>query len=1110
MSVGEWLNSVIKTNDDEEFAEEDRRRQPPSDANQHGRDRIDGEVTPVRYDGRPYRDERRGDREERRRDRDAYRRDREDHPRQERDRDDAREAAREKSRRHEAAREEAQRFNAAREAAREEARREAARTREGLGEVHTRLDKLSAQLERLAGAEVARQGAASATPREPTEERKPLLTGAPPQRRRARPEPSLSIEDAVVEIAARQRALDGEAAASGGGPAPDGEAAAPVPPAKRGPALDGESTAPIPAIGRGSMLDMGGLEKQLRQITARIEALAPTWDSEKAIAAVRTDLAEIGRQLNEALPRRALESLELEVKALAERIDHSRQSGVDPNALAGLEGGLAEVREALRALTPAESLVGFDQAVNALAQKVDMILARDDPAALQQLEAAIGGLRGVVSHVASNDTLTRVAEDVRALAAQVDGIANNTATGHAVSALEQRIDTLAAALTASSEAGHAVPRDLEKLLAGLIEKLEWVQLTHTDHAALAHLEDRIATLVQRFDASDARLGHLEAIERGLADLLVHIEQMRGINGSVGAGAMLAPPAARAIERDFAAIKQSERRTQDSLEAVQGTVEHVVDRLATIESDLRGDATPRAMPEPSAAAPPQQPIAPHEAAPTESGAAPSLAPEPVRAPTPAPAPLIAAVRPPIDPTLPPDHPLEPGTTAGRSRPNPSAADRIAASEAAIASAKPPVIADSGRPNFIAAARRAAQAAAWNRSGQKAKDEAGPEATAQPNKLSQRMRKLIVAGGAVLILIGCVRIATRLFDDGGSGAAPQAHSEQVLPSAETPAAAIPAKQPPTEASPPPLPNPTLAAPPNRAPTTKGAKPRRQSMVHEGTDEPVVGAVTPPAAEQPGAMAMPLWASPDITGALPHPETAPSIAPALGRTAGIVNDKLPATIGDPALRKAAMTGDPAAAYEVATRFAEGRGVLQNNQAAAHWLERAAKEGLAPAQFRLGGLYEKGLGVKKDLATARDLYLAAAEKGNGKAMHNLAVLYAEGVNGPPDYNKAAVWFRKAADRGIGDSQYNLGILYARGIGVEQNDAESYKWFALAANRGDKEAAKKRDEVASRLDPQSLAAARLAVKNWAPEPQPEAAIGVKTAAAWNLAGKGTRTVKRK
>ena len=192
------------------------------------------------------------------------------------------------------------------------------------------------------------------------------------------------------------------------------------------------------------------------------------------------------------------------------------------------------------------------------------------------------------------------------------------------------------------------------------------------------------------------------------------------------------------------------------------------------------------------------------------------------------------------------------------------------------------------------------------------------------------------------------------------------------------------------------------------------------------------------------------------------------------------------------------PAAAYEVATRFAEGRGVAQNNEEAAHWLERAAKQGLAPAQFRLGGLYEKGIGVKKDLAAARDLYLAAAEKGNGKAMHNLAVLYAEGVDGPPDYRNAAFWFRKAADHGITDSQYNLGILYARGIGVEQNYAESYKWFVLAANQGDKEAAKKRDEVASHLDQQSLTAARLAVQTWSPEPQPDGGDQREDGGAWD------------
>ena len=140
-----------------------------------------------------------------------------------------------------------------------------------------------------------------------------------------------------------------------------------------------------------------------------------------------------------------------------------------------------------------------------------------------------------------------------------------------------------------------------------------------------------------------------------------------------------------------------------------------------------------------------------------------------------------------------------------------------------------------------------------------------------------------------------------------------------------------------------------------------------------------------------------------------------------------------------------------------------------------------------------EKGHGVKKDLEAARRLYIAAADKGSAKAMHNLAVLYAEGIDGKPDYKIASQWFRKAASRGVADSQYNLGILYARGIGVEQNLAESYKWFALAAQQGDQDAGRKRDDVAARLDPQSLVAAKLAAQTFTAEPQPDEATNVKS-----------------
>ncbi len=193
--------------------------------------------------------------------------------------------------------------------------------------------------------------------------------------------------------------------------------------------------------------------------------------------------------------------------------------------------------------------------------------------------------------------------------------------------------------------------------------------------------------------------------------------------------------------------------------------------------------------------------------------------------------------------------------------------------------------------------------------------------------------------------------------------------------------------------------------------------------------------------------LGAKSDITGSIPHPSAnsptaRPAAAPAQPNHQ--YGDRLPTAIGGPKLRSAAIAGDAGAAYEVAVRFAEGRGVPVNLDEAARWYERAANKGVTLAQFRYASMLEKGLGVKKDLAAARRFYMAAAAKGNSKAMHNLAVLYAEGIEGKPDYATAVQWFRKAAQRGIADSQYNLGVLCARGLGTAKSYAEAYKWFAL------------------------------------------------------------------
>jgi localization factor PodJL len=427
---------------------------------------------------------------------------------------------------------------------------------------------------------------------------------------------------------------------------------------------------------------------------------------------------------------------------------------------------------------------------------------------------------------------------------------------------------------------------------------------------------------------------------------------------------------------------------------------------------------------------------------------------------------------LDPHLPPDHPLEPGTRPNGRAASPS--ERIAASEDAISEIAAPRPAVSSA-SFIAAARRAAQAAAAQPIG------VAPPAKAAIGKgdkdsasIAAKIRSLLVAASVVVIVLGTFKMAMSLLENNSS--TPPATESAVEPQARPPVdnAVKPAA-------------PEQVTPSMTSPTPIG----RQSLNNSSpsTIDATASIEIPPAAAAPTA-APP---STDITGAIP--------AASERRSAMGAASSLPDTIGGPALRAAALKGDPAAAYEVGMRFADGKGVPQNFDEAAKWYDRAAQAGIVPAIFRLGTFYEKGLGVKKDPDLARRYYVQASEHGNAKAMHNLAVMDADGGGKGANYTSAAQWFRKAADHGVADSQFNLGILYARGIGVEQNLAESYKWFSLAAAQGDADAAHKRDDIAKRLDAQSLAAAKLAIQTFVAEPQPDDAVTVATpAGGWDAA----------
>jgi localization factor PodJL len=834
------------------------------------------------------------------------------------------------------------------------------------------------------------------------------------------------LDRAIEEIVARQRALKGESAPSQAASAPVPVSPQPIEPA------------PQPLLPAIPAQDLSGLEDQLRKITDQIETLRRP-RVEGAINALRDELGEIGRALKDAVPRPAIDTIELQIQTLTQRVAEGREAGADQNALAGLEHGLAEVRDALRELTPAEKLVGFDEVVSGLAHKIDLIVAQKDPETLHQLEHAITTLREMAAHVASNDAIKNLSAQVHTLGQKVEELSRVNA-GDALSGLELRIEALSKAIAELAQNGGIVPPRLENLVQSLSDKIERIQESRVDNPAAGHLEDRIVKLVERIDASDSRLGHLETIERGLADLLVQVEDMRAMKQADS----LRAEAQSAVGVD--ALKHDLARTQTTLEAVNGTLGHLVERLSQMEKDFREERRPASVEAPSAAAKVVAVRATPE--PVLEQPAHRLA-EPKPAPAPAPvqaaAPKRVAKIAPINPDLPSDQPLEPGSGPPR-----RTGARIAAEPVAPAPVK---------SSFIAAARRAAKAVQDARHPKQA-EPALPEGESSGGVM-KRVKSLFIAASVAAIAIGTVQVGSQFLWNPSSSAGKK--------TAQAPAQVVTAPQP-VETKSDVFSASSLSSSPALPPPLEIQAPESQ-----------------PAAKEPVTLAPPPASESDVTGSIPPART------------GNAADRLPAEIGSVRLRSAAASGDANAEYEIATRYAEGHGVIADLGEAARWYERSATKGVALAQFRYATMLEKGVGVKKDLGQARRYYLAAAGRGNAKAMHNLGVLYAEGIDGKPDFGNAVQWFRKAAEHGVADSQYNLAVLLARGLGAPTDFAESYKWFALAAAQGDQEAVRKRDEVSGKLDSNSLAAAQQDVKTFTPKAQPPQATAVNVpAGGWD------------
>ena len=232
---------------------------------------------------------------------------------------------------------------------------------------------------------------------------------------------------------------------------------------------------------------------------------------------------------------------------------------------------------------------------------------------------------------------------------------------------------------------------------------------------------------------------------------------------------------------------------------------------------------------------------------------------------------ASARAAIEPELPPDHPLEPGTRPSQRMSSPS--ERIAASEEALGEIKATPKEQMSTSSFIAAARRAAQAAAAAPNNdktarkkavakEKPRDNSKDTAKDKPadakgaagtggSSITSKIRSLLVGASVVVIVLGTFKMAMTLLDT--SSAPP-------MPAAEEPAQAPPAPAPAT---------PSMISP---APLGRQSNNSSAPNMLDG------GQITIQQGSGPALVTIPQAAAPapinanDITGAIPTTPAAP----------------------------------------------------------------------------------------------------------------------------------------------------------------------------------------------------------------------------------------------
>ena len=174
-----------------------------------------------------------------------------------------------------------------------------------------------------------------------------------------------------------------------------------------------------------------------------------------------------------------------------------------------------------------------------------------------------------------------------------------------------------------------------------------------------------------------------------------------------------------------------------------------------------------------------------------------------------------------------------------------------------------------------------------------------------------------------------------------------------------------------------------------------------------------------------------------------------------------------------------NPVSAFILGTYAAQGKGITQNDQKAADYLQYAANKQFPVANFNLAVLkrrqhqtflpylsnaaaldpqragvaladyYVLHQGTPDQLQQAKTIYKKLAQQGLPSAQIKLGYLYEQGLGVVRDYNQALLWYTKASEQKRDEADFLIGRLYQFGwIGNAPNNATAKEWYAKVKGR--------------------------------------------------------------